>query len=95
MSRVFGPTMTAASSPAASELASRRQAAAHAVLQRRERAEDAIEEPPHDYAGTATVLTISSTTDAAVAPEKRACGSSARRWAMTGTASSWTCSGDT
>ena len=36
---------------------------------------------------------MSSTTPRAVSPEKRACGSSTSRCAMTGTASFWICSG--
>ena len=39
------------------------------------------------HAGTRNFLTASSTTPRAVTPEKRACGSSTSRWAMTGTAS--------
>ena len=39
------------------------------------------------HAGTGSFLTASSTTPRAVTPEKRACGSSTRRCAITGTAS--------
>src|SRR5438309_1886560 len=78
------------------ELARRGQAARERVLRAGGEQELAIREPsePHgDQAGTGTVLTISSTTAMPVRPAKRACGSTARRWAITEPATSCTCSG--
>src|SRR5256712_12693351 len=75
------------------ELAGGRELPAEPVLERRGGPEEPVGEPLH--AGTGTVFTISSTRPGAVTPEKRACGSITSRCAMTGTASSWTCSGTT
>src|SRR5205823_6603705 len=79
-----------------SKLARGGQAARERVLRARGEQELAIREPaePHGgQAGTGTVLTISSTTATPVRPAKRACGSTARRWAMTEPATSCTWSG--